>query len=449
MRFRFLLPMVLFAACGAPQPKTRSGTDPGASAKPVAAEDTTVPEQHIDESPVVAGSALVLLDKGNQAAVAGDIAAARQAFEGAVRADPKCAEAHYNIGVLDERRGDYEQAERAYRAALDAREDFGPAVSAVASLLLRRGDRKMAKAFAKKALAKNKESNALRNAYGAVGLLLGENTKVIKDAKLVLRRDERNVWAMKNLGTAYYQQNKPELALAILRNAKELVADDPDIASRIALAHLALDEKHEARLALEEATNTPSGASAETYNNLGLLYHEAGDFAGAEAQFRKALERWPHMLAAQINLGNSLKGQQKYDAADAELRKALELDPKSAEALFNAGILYLDGDIPGVDKGERLNRAVDYFEQYKRNRQRPRSDDPVDDYLKEARKRIEVEKKRAEQMRRAQKSAAATSKLESGGEDDTPGAQPSDGVAEPAETSDAAPPPESTGGDGG
>ena len=62
-------------------------------------------------------------------------------------------------------------------------------------------------------------------------------------------------------------------------------------------ARLALKDKLRARLILEEATRLDGGATAEIYNNLGVIYHEAGDFAGAEIQFMKALARWLDMLA--------------------------------------------------------------------------------------------------------------------------------------------------------
>ena len=50
-----------------------------------------------------------------------------------------------------------------------------------------------------------------------------------------------------------------------------------------------LKDKLRARLILEEATRLDGGATAEIYNNLGVIYHEAGDFAGADSVEKRLL----------------------------------------------------------------------------------------------------------------------------------------------------------------
>jgi tetratricopeptide (TPR) repeat protein len=208
---------------------------------------------------------------------------------------------------------------------------------------------------------------------------------------------------MRNLAEAYALQGKFELAIAILTNALALEPEDPSLLGRMAIAHLKLGERPKARAALEKAIALPGGATAEIYNNLGLVYHEAGDFVGAEDLFRKALARWPAMLPARVNLGNALKGQQKYAEADAVLRDALQQSPRSSDALYNLGILYLDGQIPGMEAVARLERALAYFEQYRQVAASKPAGDPVEQYVAEAQKRIDVEKKKAAQARQAPK----------------------------------------------
>ena len=399
---------IMLAACGPRRVKPRpKPTPPPVSVTPSeeTVGDTSIPEQQIDESPEISADAVALLDEGKTAAHAGDVAVARLKFVEAARIDPKFAETHYNLGVLNERDGRYAEARASYNAALDARDDFGPAVIAVAMLMVRDADLNGAREFVRTRLSMHPESNALRNAHNRVRLHFGEDEEVIADSKKVLRRDERNVDAMKNMAIAYLQSGKPELSIAILQNAGELAPDDPEILMQIAMAHLTLDEKHQARKALEDAIAVPGGGTAEVYNNLGVIYHEAGDYSGAERQFHEALLRWPHMVEARLNLGNALKGQQKFSEADAALKGALKIAPKSGDVLYNLGILYLDGDIAGIEAIHRLEQAVAYFEQYKSLSVARPADDPVDDYVAEAQKRIDVETKRAEQLRRASKPA--------------------------------------------
>ncbi|MCA9538070.1 MAG: tetratricopeptide repeat protein, partial [Myxococcales bacterium] len=322
----------------------------------------------------------------------------------AARAAPDQPEAHYNLGVLAEWQGRVDAARGHYEDALRARPAFGPAVLAIGHLLMRRDDVEAALRLARDQLARAPKSADLRNAYNRLRLTAGRDAAQVEaDSKDILRVDEKNVDAMINLAAASHANGKYELAIAILENAKALDPDDPEIHARQAMAHAALGEQLKARFVLEEATALPGGATAEIYNNLGLIYHEAGDYIGAELQFRKALARWPDMLGARINLGNALKGQQRYADADAVLRAALADHPRSPEVAYNLGILYLDGALPDLDPITRLERALAFFESYKQTSGARERDDPVDAYIGEARKRIEVERKKAEMGRRAPK----------------------------------------------
>ncbi|MEZ4432524.1 MAG: tetratricopeptide repeat protein [bacterium] len=267
---------------------------------------------------------------------------------------------------------------------------------------MRESDPQGALRLARDQLARAPDAPALRNALGRLRLDAGlELDQVEADAKAVLRDDEKNVDAMINLAAAYHRDGRHELAIAILDNARALRPDDPEILARKALAHRALGEDQRARFALEEATALPGGATAEVHNNLGLIYHAAGDYPGAEAQFRRALARWPGMLAATINLANALKGQQRFAEADAALQQALARAPRDPDVLYNLGILYLDGQLPDLAPADRLGRALAFFERYQQTATHRAADDPAAEYIEEARKRIEVERKRAEQQRTA------------------------------------------------
>lgn len=360
-----------------------------------------------------------------RAAAAGDTTRARDAYRQALTAAPDDPAIHYDLGVLAERDGRADAARGHYQDALRAEPTFGPAVITLGRLAIRSGDPGAALALASGQLARHPQSADLKNALNRLRIDADRDIdRVEADSKAVLRDDEQNVAAMINLAAAYHRDGRHELAIAILDNARALAPDDPEILARKALAHQALGEDLKARFTLEEATAIQGGASAEIHNNLGLVYHAAGDYPGAEAQFRKALARAPGLLAARINLGNALKGQQRYTDADAVLTAALRDAPRDPDLLYNLGILYLDGQIDGIDPADRLTRALAFFERYTQTGART-PDDPVGDYIEEARKRIEVERKRAEQRRATPKAPPPAA---------TPAAPP----AEPAPTT---PPP--------
>lgn len=353
------------------------------------------------------------LNEGREAVAGGDLSTAEEILKkvileatGEEGESKVVAEARYNLGVLAEWQGDKEAAKRHYEAALSEEPELGIAVVAVGRILLRDGDAATALNYAQGRLVGRTKSIPLRNALNRIRLAANKDvSKIIPDSKALLREDEQNVEAMVNLAAAYHRDKKYELAVAILENAKALDAQHPEIFWRLGEAQLQLNEKIRARMIFEEATQLPYGATAEVYNNLGLIYHEAGDFSGAELQFRKALARWPEMISAQINLGNSLRGQQRYQDALDTFQTALAKAPGNALISYNLGILLLDGQFAGIQPLERLQRSVTYFEDYKRNRKTESEKDPVDAYIAEAKKRIVVEEKRAAQMRRAPKPA--------------------------------------------
>ncbi|MCA9543553.1 MAG: tetratricopeptide repeat protein [Myxococcales bacterium] len=436
--------LVGVAACGG-EPKaptiraTETPTTPvsapasEAPAAPASAAEAPAPKQPPNggaDTGKVTDQGRALLEQARAAAGNGDVGGALSALKAAAEDSPGLVEVHYNLGIVSEWMGRVSTAQKHYATALRIDPEHTATVVALARLRARAGDIAGAVAEARSHLERKPDSLRLRNAYDRVRLLQrGQASDVAKTATAVLRKDEKNADAMVNLAMANIDMGRQELALAILENVKPLQPQNPEVLVLQAIAHDRLGEDRRARAALEQAISLPGGGSAEAHNNLGLLYHEAGDFTGAEEQFRKALLRWPDMLSAHVNLANALKGQQRFGEAQQTLKRALAIAPNSPEVAYNTGILYLDGQLPELEAINRLEQAIGFFEKYKQLAGDGRkADDPVDSYIDEAKKRIEVEQKRAEQMRRAAKTPAPP-----GG-----GGAAAAGAAEPSEAGDDA-----------
>ncbi|MEE2787817.1 MAG: tetratricopeptide repeat protein [Myxococcota bacterium] len=392
---------LLVSACGG-QPNQVQPTE-SASVNTVAAPPVA--------APIVlnAEQADSLMDEAQTLAFNGDLTTAEEKFREVLDGlsgtagdtAKRRADVQYNLGILAEWQGRYPDARRRYDEAIVSSPEMGRAVIAIGRLMMRSGDQAGAINYARGRLVGRAKSKPLRNALNRLRLAANiDLAEVERDSKRVLREDEKNVDAMINLAVAYHRAGKYELAIAVLENAKALEEAEPEIYWRISQARLALKDKLRARLILEEATRLESGATAEIYNNLGVIYHEAGDFSGAELQFRKALARWPDMIAAQVNLGNALKGQQRFAEALEALKVAESKDPQNAVVAYNIGILLLDGQFADMDSIQRLNDALSYFSAYKQKGRVTSAQDIVNAYIAEAKKRIKVEEKRAEQMRR-------------------------------------------------
>ncbi len=393
---------LLLLSCGGPTPPVTVGP----VESPLEEVGSSQAVQKDEQPPEDPEAATTYIEEGRRAAYEGELSSAEALFQRALQAKANSAEAHYNLGVLAEWAGKLSQAKQHYQAALQAQPEFGLAVVALGSLQIRSGEPQAALSFAEEQLSRAPNSLSLQNAVNRLRLALpGQSARVIKDCKKVLRQDEKNIRGMIILASAFQQEKMYELAFAILENAKALSTTDPEIFARMAMAKQDLGEERLSRQILEEAVKLPAGGTSEIYNSLGLIYHKAGNFKEAETKFRQALSRWPTMLAAKVNLGNSLRGQQRYSDANLIFEEALRQSPGERTILYNLGILYLDGELPNISAIERLNKSLAFFQEYINTGNQSSENDPAKLYLEEARKRIKVEKQREEQARNQPKEA--------------------------------------------
>ena len=402
-------PLLIFVACGATPPPALTPPPQGKvedkkplppskveESTPVDAEtkkDDRSSEEIAEESQALKESYIILAEAQNLI-IQEKIEEASQKFQRVAERTPDIPEAHYNLGVLAERSGVPQVARQHYADAIKAQPDFSPALLALTRYSIRSKDERGALSRIEDKLRENPENIGLLNAKSRLLISLKEQpNEVVRLAKVVLRSDEQNVYAMIHLAAAFSQQKKYELSIAILKNAKELDPTNPEIYARLSASHSALNESVLARLALEEAVKQPGGSSAEIHNQLGLLYHKTGDYPSAAQQFTIALSLWPQMIEAQVNLGNALKGQQRFMDSSNAFQQALSMRPKFPPALFNLGILYLDGTFDTIAKQDQLKQAMTFFDQFLNASKNGSDRALVTQYKKECERLIEIQKK--------------------------------------------------------
>ncbi len=105
--------------------------------------------------------------------------------------------------------------------------------------------------------------------------------------------------------------------------ASELEATSPDEARRAYQHALELDP-----------------ALGDAHVNLGRLFHQAAEYATAEAHYRIAVQQAPDDPVPWFNLGVLLDALGRRQEAVQAYRKAIEHDPDFADAHFNLGLLY-------------------------------------------------------------------------------------------------------------
>lgn len=82
--------------------------------------------------------------------------------------------------------------------------------------------------------------------------------------------------------------------------------------------------------------------TANSYNNLGILQMEEGDYGRAADAYKKAIGLRPDVAAFYDNLGTAYNALGLHREAIGQHQKAIRIDPKFSKAQNNLGIAYFD-----------------------------------------------------------------------------------------------------------
>ncbi|MEM7580131.1 MAG: tetratricopeptide repeat protein [Mastigocoleus sp.] len=115
----------------------------------------------------------------------------------------------------------------------------------------------------------------------------------------------------------------------------------------------ALGNFSQAKLAAQISPNTD--LEAASFYQQGVMRYNRQDLQGAEALFRKAIQRDPNFASARNYLGNILLQTNRLEEATQEYSEAIRLNPNSAEAYYNLGL--------ALQKQEQIEAAITAYRQ--------------------------------------------------------------------------------------
>jgi len=252
---------------------------------------------------------------------AGDILGAIDAYQAALRIDPKQPAARSNLGAAYVKLGKYDEAIDQYQQAL-AIDGANPAIRL-----------NLALAYYKAARV----------------------PEATEGFQAVLAADPSNKQAILLLGDTLLQGGQFQQVVDTLTPHQEEFAKDLGFAYVLGTALLRTGERVRAQAYLDRIFS--AGDSAEAHLLMATAQIESRQYTDAIAEIKKALELNPSLPTVHTVYARALMGAGDQDAAVRELRRAVAASPNDFEANLELGAL-LRRDEKHEESAMYLRRAV-------------------------------------------------------------------------------------------
>ena len=307
-------------------------------------------------------------------------------FKKAAKEDANFAEAWYNVGLLEQQRGNNKEALEAYETTLKMRPDMASAYTNIARIQISEGNFDEAINTLNKVIDDktgidpfNVEANlnmgmiyrhrgeaVLERDSGGVEKqfsMSGSDTKgeikneeannLFAQAVVYIRRalvgDSNNIYCYENLSAIYYLMNSLEVARLVTTQAKLKYEE----------YNAALKEKLDAgRITPEEydlKAYQPKDLAA-IYNTSGLIYLAEGEVSLGNAEFKMAVELDPECIPALLNVAGIAINVQDFQLALDKYEKVLSIEPNNIEAYLSKAVA-LRG-LERLDEAEKIYRDI-------------------------------------------------------------------------------------------
>jgi tetratricopeptide (TPR) repeat protein len=261
-------------------------------------------------------AAAAQFEHANEAMRAGNLDAAATGFAAVVKQTPTFAEAYFNLGLVDEERGHYDEAIASLQKALALKPHLHGA-----NLFLGITEFRV---------------NHLDKAHAAVAK---ETANFPQDA---------NAWMW--LGVVCLAQDRAEEAADALDKAARLKPDDEDILYHRGRAHLLVSKNSYARMF------KVNPESWRVHRVLGQALAEADRHLDAITEYELAIKLAPNQPGLHEELGSEYRNANKMAEAEQAFQRELEIDPYNPLAKYKLGAIALEqGD---AAKGKELIEAA-------------------------------------------------------------------------------------------
>jgi tetratricopeptide (TPR) repeat protein len=254
--------------------------------------------------------AIELFNQGQDAHEKGDLKAAIEFYQKALKIFPEFPEAEYQLGVAFQSLGEFAEAEKAFRRALELREDWTLAMVGLGAVLVQNGKFDEAEAIIEKALELDGMNPPALVTLTDLRLKTNASPEILKDllAKLQFLTSKA----------------KPTASVWAARASVERRLGDRVAAKQSVLRALALEPTHKAALAEKAEIELAENDYQSAFETAQKLLRVAPESIGAKFLLARA-------LAANGNADEALKALDEIKNPTTEIRQFRDkiIDAKS------------------------------------------------------------------------------------------------------------------------
>lgn len=250
-----LLPLAL-VACSGKDSSSRTTSDAVGTPTIVNASVNTTTDGA--SSSVSSPSTPALYSDAEAAYQAGNYAEARRLFESYVTSRPENPWGHYMLGLSAWKAGDPGTADEAFNRAIALDSAHLKSYLNGSRVLLDLGRNHEALERAQQALALDPTSSDALRLVARSHHSMGQADSAIEAYRDALLADDRDVWALNNLGVLYLDKGEPEMALPPLARAVQLRSTAPVFQNNLGIALERTGHIAAAQLAFQSALQSDS-----------------------------------------------------------------------------------------------------------------------------------------------------------------------------------------------
>jgi tetratricopeptide (TPR) repeat protein len=320
-------------------------------------------------------SAQSAYQKGIASYNSGDLAGAKTAFQQAASADAKAYQAHYSLGVVQERLGDA-GALGSYRQATTIQPDYEQAILAYALLVASKGSLSEAETYLNQKMGALPNSAGVTAALAEIKSIQRDTATAQKLAQEALKKNSDYRPAMVTIARDHYRNRRLDLALYALQAILDGFGDDnpprdKDNADAHFLRGLILKEEGRRAAAINEfklaVQLRPDLVPARV--ELSSYYLEAGNAAEAQPLLEGALRYDNNNVVAHLNLGDCYRLAGRIAEAKQQFDWVLAHDTSLPQVHYDLALLYLFApSIPGMDAKKQVDEAIAAINKYQQLR---------------------------------------------------------------------------------